>query len=182
MSDRVLNAFLRRQEEEGLTLAAESDLLRLVPSGNPPDRYIAQFHCTGLVKREPFEIVEADRFEVGFWFSTQHLRMVNPFLTITWLGPTNIWHPNVSATEPFICIGRVAPGMGLVDMLYQVFEIITWNKVTMREDDALNPAACQWARRHLDRFPVDRRPLKRTAPQFTARELTEGSGTNVQTA
>ena len=31
----------------------------------------------------------------------------------------------------------------------------------MREDDALNKEACQWARGHLDRFPVDRRPLKR---------------------
>jgi hypothetical protein len=82
---------------------------------------------------------------------------------LTWLAPRDIWHPNISADAPVICVGRLAPGTALVDLLYQLFEVITWNKVTMREDDALNRAACQWARRNGHRFPVDRRPLKRSA-------------------
>jgi hypothetical protein len=36
----------------------------------------------------------------------------------------------------------------------------------MREEDALNSAACQWARQHPDRFPVDGRPQKRRAETF----------------
>jgi hypothetical protein len=161
MADRILESFLTRQREEGLALAAQSDLLALHPVENANDRYLAEFRCTGLVERDPGEVVEADRFLVGIWFPANYLREANPFRVLTWLGPRSVWHPNISSTQPAICVGRLAPGTSLVDILYQVFEIVTWNKVTMREDDALNPAACQWARRHADRFPVDRRPLKR---------------------
>jgi hypothetical protein len=61
---------------------------------------------------------------------------------------------------PLICVGRLKPGTWLVDLLYQCYEIITYQKVTMREDDALNPLACVWSREHQQRFPIDRRPLK----------------------
>jgi len=161
MPDRILEAFLARQEHEGRVLAAQSDLLTLVPIGSPADRYLIEFRCKGLVEREPGEVVEANRFQVGVCFPSNYLRVANPFRVITWLGPHNVWHPNISATEPVICVGRLEAGTGLVDILYQLFEIISWNKVTMREDDALNVAACQWARRNPHRFPVDRRPLKR---------------------
>ncbi len=53
------------------------------------------------------------------------------------------------------------PGTGLVDLLWQVFDLITWNRVTMSEPDALNKAACQFARNHPDRYPIDKRPLRR---------------------
>ena len=161
MPDRILEAFLLRQQDEGVALAAESDLLELQYAGTPAHRYLARFRCTGLVEQAPGVIAEADRFEVGIWFPSNYLREANPFVVLTWLGPRNVWHPNISSTAPAICIGRLTPGTSLVDILYQVFEIITWNKVTMREDDALNVAACQWARQHRDRMPVDRRPLKR---------------------
>lgn len=161
MADRILDGFLARQRQEGLALAAQSDLLSLQPIDDASDRYLAEFRCTGLVERGPGDVVEADRFLVGIHFPSSYLREVNPFRVLTWLAPRQVWHPNISATHPLICVGRLAPGTGLVDILYQVFEIVTWNKVTMREDDALNLAACQWARQHRDRFPVDRRPLKR---------------------
>jgi hypothetical protein len=51
--------------------------------------------------------------------------------------------------------------MPLVDLLYQVYEILTYQKLTPREDDALNKEACHWARANQKRFPIDRRPLKR---------------------
>jgi hypothetical protein len=51
-----------------------------------------------------------------------------------------------------------------VEILYRCYDVITFNKVTMREDDALNRDACVWARRNRARFPVDTRPLKRTSP------------------
>jgi hypothetical protein len=174
MADRVLEAFLARQQEEGLALAAESDLLDLLPIGAPADRYLVRFRCRGLVEGAAGEIVEADRFEVGIWFGADYLRAADPFRTLTWLGPRNIWHPNISRELPIICVGRLSPGTGLVDLLYQVFEIVTWNKVTMREDDALNRAACEWARGHLDRFPVDRRPIKRTVTAMRVVDLSPG--------
>jgi hypothetical protein len=178
MTDRVLEAFLVRQQEAGLALAAESDILTLWPFGSPADRYIAEFRCQGLVEHGPGEIAEDDRFQVGIRFPANYLREANPFHVLTWLGPRNIWHPNIAADAPVICIGRLAPGTGLVAILYQVFEIVTWNKVTMREDDALNRAACQWARAHRDRFPVDRQPLKRQRQTFQVSDISDRSASD----
>ena len=182
MADRVLETFLARQREEGLALAAQSDLLTLIPVGSPTDRYLVEFRCKGLIERGPGDVAEANQFLVGVCFPANYLRAANPFRVLTWLGPHNVWHPNISDTAPFICIGRLAAGTGLVDILYQLFEVISWNKVTMREDDALNLAACQWARRHRDRFPVDRRPLKRRpvgvkTADFTERNSSDGRAT-----
>lgn len=127
MADRILEAFLARQQKDASALADKSDLLRLVPIGSPADRYLVEFRCKGLVERAPGEVVEANRFQV------------------------------------------------------QVFDIITWNKVTLREDDALNTAACQWARRHPDRFPVDRRLLKRRRLALHAKDVSKRSQSHGET-
>ncbi len=65
-----------------------------------------------------------------------------------------------------ICVGHVQPGIGLVDLLYQVWEVLTYRRVVMREDDALNADACRWARSNQARFPTDGRPFKRTERRF----------------
>ena len=165
MGDRILAAFLRKQHDEAMALAEASDLLHLAPlgrsEGDPPDRYIAQFYCSGFVKGNQAPVTVADAFAVGISFPQDYLVRADPFSILTWFEPLTVFHPNIR--PPFVCVGRIAPGTPLVDLLYQVFEIITYTKVTMREDDALNKEACAWARQNLHRFPVDRRPLKRRA-------------------
>ena len=159
--DKVFDGFVRTQFDDGMALATESDLFDLVPLDPPPlvRRYIACFHCTGLVRAASGEIAEANQFAVGIAFPDDYLRRVEPSHVLTWLTPGEIFHPNIRA--PFICVGRMGPGTSLVDLLYQIHEIITYNKATVREDDALNVDACQWARANAHRLPVDRRPLKR---------------------
>jgi hypothetical protein len=171
MTDRVLKAFLQRQVEEGLALAQDSDLLELIPFGRPADRFLAIFSCRGLVEDRLGHVVEANRFEVGIGFPADYLRSADTFRVLTWLGPRSIWHPNISNEVPAICVGHLAPGTGLVDLCFQIWEVVTWNKVNFREDDALNPAACQWARNNPNRFPVDRRPLKRRGLDLTITDL-----------
>jgi hypothetical protein len=167
MADRVRAAFLEQQLSEGMALAEASDLLTLVPvAGTPPERYLADFRCHGLVRAESGQVVEADHFVVGIWFPDDYLRQVDPAAVLALLRPGSIWHPNVSNRGPWICVGRIAPGTPLVDLLYRVFEVITYSRVTMREDDALNREACAWARAHRDRFPVDDRPHKRRPMEF----------------
>jgi len=163
MNDVILESFLASQLEAGLALAASSDLLELVPLDAPPvRRYLVDLRCKGLVRDPSGAVSEADHFQVGIRFPDDYLRHVRPAEVVTLFGPPNTFHPNVAA--PFMCLGRLVPGTSLVDLIYQVFEILTYGKVTMREDDALNRDACAWARGNLDRFPIDRRPLKRPVP------------------
>jgi hypothetical protein len=158
--DPVLRAFIERQAEEGRALAQASDILDLdcLPTGQ---HFVAHYACRGLVKGSDDVVREADTFHVGVFFGADYLRTAKPFETLTLFDPLNTYHPNVAFGAPFICVGRITPGMPLVDLLYQAYEILTYQKLTPREDDALNKEACRWARANQARFPIDRRPLKR---------------------
>ncbi|MBD3162960.1 MAG: hypothetical protein GF346_11125 [Candidatus Eisenbacteria bacterium] len=169
MRDRILDSFLERQREEGLALSRASDLFELVAIDPPvPTKYLVRFHSRGMVRSPEGEIVEAERFDVGIRFGPDHLRRVTPYELVTWLAPGTVFHPNIR--PPYICIGRVTPGIGLVDLIYQVFEVIGYVKVTMREDDALCLEACAWSRENKARFPIEARPLKRRALRLETRE------------
>ncbi|MGA2267797.1 MAG: hypothetical protein ABSH44_04930 [Bryobacteraceae bacterium] len=158
--DPVLRAFLERQAEEGRALAQASDILELecLPTGQ---HFVAHFNCRGLVKEPNGVVREAESFHLGVFFGSDYLRAVSPYETLTLLGPLNTYHPNVAFGAPFICVGHIAPGTALVDLLYQAYEILTYQKLTPREDNAMNKEACRWARANQERFPIDRRPLKR---------------------
>ena len=159
-ADPILRAFLARQAEDGLALARASDILELecLPTGQ---HFIGHYSCRGLVQERGGMVREANCFRVGIFFGADYLRSVNPFEVLTLFEPLNTFHPNVAFGAPFICVGKIVPGMPLVDLLYQVYEILTYQKLTPREDDALNKEACRWARANQQRLPIDHRPLKR---------------------
>ena len=77
-------------------------------------------------------------------------RTFDTALLYLFISPTNIFHPNVAPTvapPSFICIGRIAPGTSLCELIFQVYEVLTYAILTPREDNALNRDACAWARR-----------------------------------
>jgi hypothetical protein len=105
--------------------------------------------------------VRAAVFAVGFAFAPDYLRRVDAYRLVTWLGPATVAHPQVR--PPFMCLGHVLPGLPLVDLIYQVFEIITYAKRTPHDPLNPDPTLAAWTRGHQDAFPLDRRPLKRPA-------------------
>lgn len=129
-------------------------------AGEPPRLYRLTFHCRGLVVADG-QYRHGDDFQVAICFPGHYLRkrFDNPLEIMVWLKPTNVWHPNIS--PPVICPGPIAPGTSLVELIYQVYEIISYQKLTPHEGDALNRDACVWARDNMQRFPIDDRPLKR---------------------
>lgn len=157
--DSILTGFLDQQHTEGLALAAASDLLELVPLGpKPTQKYFAHFRCRGFV-RTGNQVVQHDNFLVGIRFPDSYLRGFDTSQVLTWCEPFAVWHPNIR--PPFVCVGRMEPGTRLVDLLYQLYEIISYHNLEMREPMALNHEACVWARHNVHRFPVDDRPLRR---------------------
>lgn len=169
--DRILKDFLETQRVEGMRLSSESDLLDLTHVDD--QCYVASYLCKGLVRDAAGQMHEHAHFGVGIRFPDNYQRSVNQGEILTWLGPKEIWHPNIGGPEvPFICLGKIVPGTPLVDLLHRIFEVITFQNVTMREDNAMNRPACAWARRSRNLFPVDTRPIKRRAPQ-TSIEVAE---------
>lgn len=180
--DQVIAGFLEAQQAEADALSARSPLVDIRMHGAADEAsWVVDYRCRGLIRRPDGAIVEADHFKVGVRMSPDYLRCANPYLVVTWLGPRATWHPNLGtppgADQIFICIGHLRPGTPLVDIVMQVFEIITYQKATMREDDALNHAACRWARANQHLFPIDRRSLlgRVVFPEPTARIGEEAS-------
>jgi hypothetical protein len=159
MSDEILRSFLEHQAREAGRLVAASDLLELQPvEGDPPRRYIARFRARGLVRDPSGEIGESDLCDIGIWLPDDYLRRADARQVLTYLGPSpRPWHPNIA--PPFICMS-VRPATPLVDLLYALFELWTWN--LRATHDPLNWEAASWAlSQDPARFPVDRRPLRR---------------------
>jgi len=172
VKDMVFASFLEAQEAQAGELALSSDLLELEPLGPKPSRYyFVDFRCRGLVESAS-GVTETDRFRVGICFPHHYLRRAEVPEVVKLLSPVETFHPNV--LFPFICLGRLKPGTPLVDIIFQCFEIFTFQKVNMREDDALNKRACAWARHHQDRFPIDRTPLRRRSLTLRVRVPGEG--------
>lgn len=142
---------------EGMALAESSDLLDVFPLDL--QHYVMRFTCKGLIKAASGAIEIAEHFEAGIYFGPDHLRRLHPSEVVTWFGPPNVWHPNISPQLRAVCIGNQTAGVSLVELIYQLFEIITWRRLTMHH--GLNPEACQWARNHPHSYPVDTRALRR---------------------
>ena len=158
----ILRRFLQKQQEEGMKLAAASDLLRLQPvqtNDGPPQRYIARYFCNGLVKTADGRVVIHNRFDVGIYLPDDYLRSASTFEVLTWLYPRNVHHPNIRV--PHICLGEkfFRGGMPLAQILIQLHRVIAYQRWASHA--GLNLDACQWALTHQHLLPVDDRPLKR---------------------
>jgi ubiquitin-protein ligase len=169
-NDPIYERFMLRQREEGLELANSSDLIRLHCPPLAPPHFVAEFLCNGLIREEDGDIRQSSGFHVGIWFPPDYLRRADPFEMLRLFTP-GVWHPNVSREFPLICIGRLTPGTALVDILYQLFDVLTFQKYNPRENDSLNKAACAWARENQNLFPIDARPLKRQPMNLKVEQL-----------
>ena len=110
-ADLIQHRFLWWNFETATQLVAQSDIVQIeplpAPRGFPPDHYIAEFRCRGLVN-DGSSVRVADQFRVGIWFGPDHL-VVPPNIArmLTLLTP-RIFHPNIAAVVPVMCIGRIA--------------------------------------------------------------------------
>ena len=117
--------------------------------------WFLELHCKGLIRQPGHEVQERDCFHVGVLLSPDYLRRVEP-TTVSMLTP-HVWHPNVNG--PAMCLGRIRPATPISDLVIQIVEILCYLNYTPVEHDALNAEACQWARNHTGRFPLERRGI-----------------------
>jgi hypothetical protein len=168
----IVRNFLAVQQQAGSELAAASDLLDLKALDGPPaQHYLATFTCKGVVRTDDGGFAIAERFDIGLYIPEDFLECAEPGRMLFLFGPSNVLHPNIR--PPFICPGRIYPGMPLVELLHQLFEMLTMRKLSFDEGNALNPSACVWARNHRHLFPVDSRPLRRRTVRFDVHPVNE---------
>jgi hypothetical protein len=170
--DKIYEAFIESQNIAAAALNQASDIVEITPKQLKRGHlYAVRMLCRGLVN-EGGKIKDHDQFELLVHFPEHYLRRCSPVELICWVSPATVWHPNIK--PPFLCLGRLTPGMKIVDIVHQAYEIVSYQKVTMVESDALNHDAAVWARANLERFPVDTRPLRRRIIEFTLEEIRKG--------
>jgi hypothetical protein len=153
--DPILLEFLRRNYAEARALAAQSDVLTLVSvSGEQiPAQLLCYLRGIPHLLQRPDGIVETvtnGEIAVGIHFPPDYLRSTDRWLylkLISLLWPPTFFHPNVQA--PVLCPGaRLYPAMRLTDLLWHIYDIVTYGNTNLDERDALNPQACRYLRLH----------------------------------
>ena len=163
MNDPIYAGFLARQHEALADLSRRSsvfDFQPIRPAGTgPANVFLITLTCRHAIWRGDTAEVVAGPCEVGIQLPGDYLRRGYPDASriLSLISPAACHHPNIR--WPYICSGPIAPGTSVTELVLRVYEILTYNRHTPREDDCLNAAACQWARAHVDEFPLERRPL-----------------------
>lgn len=161
MINDTFKAFLDAQEAFARVLNRSSKLVQVVPlSPRPVQHYMARFACRGLVRLPGRGIQEVRGFGVHVFFPAEYQRTrLAAAQALAWAGPREIWHPNIDGDRGLICINPIARGTPLRELLRSCFNLISYQVVNMNEFQALNPGACQWARKNKHRFPLDSRSM-----------------------
>jgi hypothetical protein len=168
--DGVMRDFLWNNHAELMERAAQGGLLEVASLGERvPWLYRLTFATRGLVRQDG-EIRECNQHVVALRVLPDFLRRAERFEMLLLAEPRNAFHPNLQ--PPGICV-EVYPGEPLVEICESLHALFSWRLRNLREDDALNAAACAWGRANLDRLPVDDRPLFGRKTSFALEPLEE---------
>jgi hypothetical protein len=80
-------------------------------------------------------------------FPADYLRSTDPrlYLKVVSVLTEDLTHPNVFGTV--VCLGSgFAPGTPISALLWELYEILTYQNVTLDESNALSPEACRLLR------------------------------------
>jgi hypothetical protein len=169
--DRVTREFLRNNRDELFDRLTPHSLVTVEElGGNVPWLYGLTFATRGLVRGDG-DIRECGEHKIAVRFLPDYLRRADRSEMLLLIEPREAFHPNLRA--PAICL-QVYPGEPLIEICESIHSLVSWRLRNLREDDALNPAACAWGRANLDRLPLDDRPLfGRNQHSFTLEPVEE---------
>jgi ubiquitin-protein ligase len=127
--------------------------IRLIESsGQPPDRYLFEFHVDGLVPRAEGEASPGSLHRAEVFLPLDYPRCP-PFCRMT----TPVFHPNISPQK--ICIGdHWSAGESLCELVVRIAEMICFQSYNVKSP--LNAQAAVWAQHNLSRLPLQAVDLK----------------------
>lgn len=122
----------------------------------PPEKYTVTFRNIKGLKltenvtkdKKELEVITEHKIEIYLHADYPRLKPQSNMIS-------DIFHPNFRMASPHdICIGDYwASGETLVDIIYQVGEMITYQ--TYNVTSPLNGIAAKWAKENIELFPLD---------------------------
>ena len=147
--DGVFRLFLENTYTEAMEFAARSDVLRIAPvGGSPPFSYACNFRVQYL-QRLPSGTVEIHPGPVHclIHFPNDYLRSTDPkfYMRVASVLTSDFVHPNVAGG--IVCLGGgFAAGTPISELLWLLFQIVSYRNCTLDERNALNAEACRLLR------------------------------------
>lgn len=130
-------------------LDAHHSIRLLSVEGDPPERYIIEFHLKGLKPTEDggFEETMEHRAEIFLPLDYPRRPPICRMLT-------PVFHPNIDPQK--ICIGdHWSAGQTLTQLISRIAEMICYQSYNIKSP--LNAHAAAWAEQHLSELPLERR-------------------------
>jgi hypothetical protein len=153
--DRVFEAFCLAAQREADTLTAQSDVLTVLTlPPQPSSRFLVQLRVPHFLRRKPDRTIELapGPVEAGIRFPADYLMHSRqqdnhwsaPHLqagVVTILTPQFV-HPNVR--EGVVCLGaQFNPGTPLRVLIRQLYDLVTYNLMTLDERNAMDGEVCR---------------------------------------
>lgn len=168
-ADKIYLRFLENSFEKARQLEAESDILTIADKrGNPPYHFLLKFepvhHLVQNFDTGQVQLIQAPVL-LDVCFPEDYLRSLDPELYLKMVAILNpaFFHPNVKPFLGYVCLGHdFLPGTPLSDLIYHLYDIITYQNTTVDEQDAFNPAACSYLRQYPEVLKqIQNPPLRR---------------------
>ncbi|MCI0605808.1 hypothetical protein L0156_22710 [bacterium] len=143
---------MKNDYEEMLRLKSESSIIDFQTSGNPPSRYHLVFHCAGMRLDESTKPVFIQEHRCQIVLGAQYPSQPPD---VTWLTP--IFHPNIKLQA--VChSGQWAPSWSLAEFVSELADMARYTKFNLQSP--LDTKAAEWAKRNVNLFPLDSRPIR----------------------
>ena len=158
---------MKNDYEEMLRLRSESSIIDFEASGNPPHRYQLVFRCAGIRQEDAGRpvIIQEHRCQIslGAQYPSQPP-------DVTWL--TRIFHPNIKLQA--VChSGQWAPSWSLAEFVSELADMARYAKYNLQSP--LDTKAAEWAKRNLNLFPLDARPIRDKVARMVIRIKPQGN-------
>jgi ubiquitin-protein ligase len=130
-----------------VSLFGEHPYIRLFQAeGNPPDRYVFEFHLESLVPTADDQIGIANVHRAEVFLPLDYPRRP-PFCRM--LSP--VFHPNIDPQK--ICIGdHWSAGQSLAQLITRIGEMLCYQSYNVKSP--LNAKAAAWAEENIARLPL----------------------------
>ncbi|RUL89099.1 ubiquitin--protein ligase [Tautonia sociabilis] len=137
-------------------LRDESTIFRFGAQGDPPQRYLIEFHGRSLA-RERGKVIEWQTHQVEVKLGASYPRTMPE---LRWLSP--IFHPNISEIG-LVCLGGYnthwVPSLQLDELCEMLWDMARFHNYDLRSP--YNREAALWAASQATfAFPMDDRPLR----------------------
>lgn len=117
--------------------------------GDPPERYVLDFHLTGLVPQGEDSFTQGHEHRVEIFLPMDYPRRP-PICRML----TPVFHPNIDPQK--ICIGdHWSAGQTLTQLIARIAEMITYQSYNVKSP--LNARAAAWAEQNLAQLPLEKR-------------------------